>query len=217
MSKLQIIGAAQSNFVWVTRIVAAEKRIDYELVAALPHTPVVQACHPVGKIPALQHGEIKLGESRAICAYLDRVFAGDSLIPSDLPGAALTEQWIAIVCTHVDPLLMRQYAGAYFFPKTGDGQPDRAIIDPILDAMRAQIAFLDAAVSASGHLYGNAFTLADAYLVPILYYLRQLPESQRMLASARHLQTYLDRHLQRPSVRATVPPPMSALKLLATG
>jgi glutathione S-transferase len=215
MSKLQIIGAPQSNFVWVTRIVAAEKPVDYELVAALPHTPVVQACHPVGKIPALQHGEIKLGESRAICAYLDRAFAGQSLIPSDPTGAALTEQWIAIVCTHVDPLLMRQYAGAYFFPRTGDGRPDRAVIDPILESMQAQIAFLDAAVSASRHLYGNVFTLADAYLVPILYYLRQLPESQRMLASARHLQAFLDRHLQRPSVRATVPPPMSALQ--ATG
>jgi hypothetical protein len=37
MSKLQIIAAPQSNFVWVTRIVATEKRLDYELVTALPH------------------------------------------------------------------------------------------------------------------------------------------------------------------------------------
>jgi glutathione S-transferase len=217
MSKLQIIGAPQSNFVWVTHIVAAEKRIDYEAVFAMPHTPAVYACNPLGKIPAMRHGEVILGESRAICAYIDRAFDGPSLIPAAPAGAALTEQWTSIVCSHVDPLLARQYLTWYFFPKTADGKPDRALIDSILAAMNAQITFLDARVSGSGHLCGDTFTLADAYLMPILYYLRQLPESQQMLAGARHLTAYLERHLQRPSIAATIPPPMSDLPTQASG
>jgi glutathione S-transferase len=216
MSKLQIIGAPQSNFVWVTRIAATEKQVDYELVAALPHTAEVDACHPLGKIPALRHGEVRLGESRAICAYIDRAFTGPSLVPADPVGAALTEQWVSIVCTHVDPVLMRQYAGAYLFPRTLDGQPDRTLIAPMLEPIHTQIRCLDAAVT-SGYLAGNSFTLADAYLVPILFYMRQFAESRQMLAAARHLDAYLDRHLQHPSVHATVPPPMSALQLQAAG
>jgi glutathione S-transferase len=217
MSTLQIIGAPQSNFVWVTRIVATEKGIPYELVSAMPHTALVGACHPLGKIPAMRHGEVTLGESRAICLYIDRAFAGPSLVPADVPHAAKVEQWVSIVCTHVDLLLVRQYVGAYFFPGTPDGSPDRNRIDPIMDSIRAQIAFLDDAVRTTGHLAGTTFTLADAYLVPILFYLRDLPESGAMLQQSRHLLAYLDRHLQRPSVKATIPPPMSSLELQATG
>lgn len=217
MSTLQILGAPQSNFVWVTRIVATEKGAPYELVSAMPHTPLVDAFHPLGKIPAMRHGKVGLGESRAICLYIDRVFAGPSLVPPDPADAARVEQWVSIICTHVDLLLVRQYAGAYFFPTAADGSPDRKRIDPILQAVGSQIAFLDTAVEATGHLAGATFTLADAYLVPILFYLRDLPESGEMLRQSRRLMSYLERHLQRPSVKATIPPPMSELRLLATG
>jgi len=215
MSTLQIIGAPQSNFVWVTRIVATEKGIPYELVSVMPHTPEVNAAHPLGKVPAMRHGDLVLGESRAISCYIDRAFAGPSLIPTDTAAAARTEQWVSIVCTHVDPLLVRQYVGAYFFPNTADGSPDRLRIDPIQDQMRVQFEQLEAAVSKTGYLAGEDFTLADAYLVPILFYLAQFPESSAMLRNAPHLERYLQRHMQRPSIKATTPPPMAALELRA--
>ena len=217
MPTLQIFGAPQSNFVWVTRIVAVEKGTQHELVPVMPHTALVDAYHPLGKIPAMRHGEVVLGESRAISLYIERAFAGPSLIPADPALAAKNEQWVSIVCTHIDPLLMRQYAGAYYFPNTSDGRPDRARIDPLLQSIEAQIAFLSAAVESTEHLAGDVFTLADAYLVPILFYMRDLPESREVLARWKPLSGYLDRHLQRPSVKATIPPPMSALAMQAAG
>ena len=120
MSKLQIIGAPQSNFVWVTRIVATEKGVPYDLIPARPHTTVVDAVHPLGKIPVMRHGDAAVGESRAICLYIDRAFDGPSLVPSTPAEAARTEQWVSIICTSVDLVLIRQYAGAYFFPKSSD-------------------------------------------------------------------------------------------------
>jgi glutathione S-transferase len=212
MPVLQILGAPQSNFVWVTRIVAAEKNVPYELVSAIPHTPAIDAAHPLGKIPAMRHGEVLLGESRAIAYYIDRAFTGPSLVPTDLAAAARTEQWVSIVCTHVDLLLVRQYAGAYFFPTNADGSPDRGRIDPILDQVKAQLELLEGAVSTTGHLVGQSFTLADAYLIPILYYLSALPESSRMMQGTPKLTAYLAKHLERPSVKATLPPPMSELR-----
>ena len=215
MSTLQIIGAPQSNFVWVTRIVATEKGVPYELVSVMPHTPQVNAAHPLGKIPAMRHGDLVLGESRAISCYIDRAFAGPSLIPADAAAAARTEQWVSIICTHVDPLLVRQYLGAYFFPNTADGTPDRSRIDPIQESMRVQFAQLETAVSRTGYLAGDSFTLADAYLVPILFYLEQFPESSAMLRAAPRLASYLKQHMQRPSIKATTPPPMAELDLRA--
>jgi len=71
--------------------------------------------------------------------------------------------------------------------------------------MEAQFALLDRAVAATGHLVGESFTLADAYLIPILYYMTTRPESSVMLGKCAHLAAYLDRHLARPSVREAMP------------
>ena len=213
MSELQIFGAPQSNFVWVTRIVCAEKGVPYTLVTAMPHSPEIDAIHPVGKIPALRHGEVSLAESRAICFYIDKVFDGPSLMPADVIAAARTEQWISIVNTHVDPLLVRQYLGGYFFPRTPDGSPDRKRIDATLEGMERQFDLLETAVArGDGGLVNETFTLADANLLPILYYLSKMPESGAMFGRSKRLQAYFERHMQRPSVVATVPPPMSSLR-----
>ena len=205
MAELKIIGGPRSNFVWVTRIVCAEKGVPYTLVPAMPHTPEVNAVHPLGKIPGMRHGDVTLGESRAICRYIDQVFPGPSLVPADPVAGAKTEQWVSIVCTAIDPVMLRQYLAAYIFPGTPDGSPNRTTIEAALPKMDAQFALLDRAVAANGHLVGECFTLADAYLIPILYYMTTRPESSVMLGKCAHLAAYLDRHLARPSVREAMP------------
>jgi glutathione S-transferase len=124
MGDLQIIGAPASNFVWASRIACVEKGVRYTLIPTMPHTPEVDAIHPFGKIPVMRHGAVTLCESRAICLYIDRAFAGPQLVPADPAGSARVEQWLSIVNTHVDPVLMRRYVGAYFFPNTPEEPRD---------------------------------------------------------------------------------------------
>jgi glutathione S-transferase len=205
MSDLQIIGAPASNFVWTTRIACIEKGVPYTLVPTLPQTPEVLAIHPFGKIPVARHGAVTLCESRAICLYIERAFPGPALVPADPTAAALVEQWISLINTHIDPTMLRRYLRAYFFPDTADGSPDRKTIEAALPDMRAQFAVLDAAVSATGYLAGSSFTLADIDLLPILFYMNKMPESRAMLAQAKHLKAYFDRHMERPSVKQTYP------------
>ncbi len=205
MSDLQIIGAPASNFVWVTRIACAEKGVPYTLVPTPPHTPEVAAIHPFGRIPVARHGAVTLCESRAICLYIERAFAGPALVPGDPAAAALVEQWLSIINTHVDPVLVRRYLRAYFFPDTADGSPDRKTIEAALPEMRTAFAVLDEAVSATGYLAGSSFTLADIDLLPILFYMNKMPESRVMLEQARHLKAYFERHMERPSVKQTFP------------
>jgi glutathione S-transferase len=64
MPELQIIGVPQSNYVWVVRIACHEKGVPYTLLPVMPHTPEIEAIHPLGKIPALRHGDVVLAESR---------------------------------------------------------------------------------------------------------------------------------------------------------
>jgi glutathione S-transferase len=206
MPELKIIGAPQSNYVWVTRIACAEKGVPYTLVSALPHSPEVDAIHPFGKIPVMRHGEITLFESRAICFYIDHAFTGPPLAPRNTIEGARTEQWISLVNTHIDPLLVRQYLAAYAFPGTSDGRPNRAVIDAAVPKMESHFAVLDRAVGKTGHLVGEGFTLADINLLPILFYVDKLPESRAMLRRSANLDAYYRRHMARASVKETTPP-----------
>jgi glutathione S-transferase len=209
LAELQIIGAPRSNFVWVTRIVLAEKGVPYENVVAFPHTPEVNAIHPLGKIPVMRHGDFTLCESRAICSYIDRTFAGPSLVPADTLIALKVEQWVSLICTAIDPVLIRQYLAAYIFPGTPDGSPNQAAIDKAMPAVEKQLHMLEGAV-ASGHLVGDTFTLADAYLFPILFYLSQTPETGAIIRRSGALSGFIARHVDRPSIRATKPPMLPA-------
>jgi glutathione S-transferase len=208
MAKVEIIGVPQSNFVWVVRMVCQEKGVPYDLTPARPHSTEVDAIHPFGKIPAMRHGDVALCESKAIATYIDRSFNGPKVIPDDPRGAAETEKWISLINTQIDPIMVRQYLLNYVFPKTADGTPDRKAIDAALPAMQNQINVLDRAVSTSGHLAGDGFTLADIDLLPILYYLQKYPEGEAMVNGAKNLTAYFAKHSERPCYKATIPPPI---------
>jgi glutathione S-transferase len=206
VTKPEIIGSVRSSYTRVVRMVCEEKGIDYELTEVLLGDTAIRALHPFGKMPVLRHGDLTLCESKAIATYLDRAFDGPQLIPSEPRPAALTEQWISFINTSIDPLLVRRYLLAYAAPKTADGKPDRALIDALLPDVRTQLALLDDAVAAKNHLVGDRFTLADIYLLPILFYLKLLPESGPLLAPSTALGRYLETHAARPSFVRTVPP-----------
>ena len=206
MPKPEIIGSVRSTYTRVVCMVCEEKAIQYVLTEKPLRAPEILAIHPFGKMPVLRHGDIALCESKAIAAYLDRRFPGPPVIPPDPGLAALTEQWVSLVNTVMDATLIRTYLFAYAFPKTGDGKPDRNAIDAVTPVLREQLSILDQAVAATGHLVGDQFTLADINLLPILYYVRQLPEGAEAIATASHLAGYYDRHAARPSFARTVPP-----------
>jgi len=207
MPKPEIIGSLRSSYTRVIRMVCEEKGIEYVLTETALRAAELAAVHPLAKMPVLRHGDFALCESKAIASYLDRSFPGPQLIPSDPKLAALTEQWVSLVNTAMDPTLIRTYLFAYIAPGTNDGAPNRKVIDAVAPAMHQQIGILDRAVSSTGYLVGDQFTFADINLLPILYYVRQLPEGAAALAAATHLLSYYDTHAARPSFARTLPPP----------
>jgi len=205
MAELQIIGGPQSNFVWATRIFCVEKGVPYQHVTAMPHTPEVDAIHPFGKIPVMRHGDVTLCESRAIIGYIDRVFDGPSLMPRDPVAAAQVEQWVSMICTTIDPLWLRQYYAAYVLAVRGNRPIDRSMIEAAIPKMEPQFAIVDRALAKTGYLAGEGFTLADAYLTPIVFYMSAVPESAALMAKTSHLKPFLERQMARASVQQTKP------------
>ncbi len=208
MSKVLFIGAPQSTFVRTVRIAAEERGIAYDNTFAMPHSPEINAIHPLGKIPVMRHNDVELCESRAIITYLDMSFPGTRLAPSDALKAAKIEQFIGMFNATIQPILGPGYIGAYFFSGNADGSPDRSRIDANMAKVTEYLALIGVMVAKTGHVVGSDFTLADAYLIPALYYLKSLPESGALIAKSTALSAYIERHDARASVKATVPPPL---------
>jgi glutathione S-transferase len=206
MLKPEIIGSSRSTYTRVVRMVCEEKGIEYVLSEVELGAPEIFAIHPFGKMPVMRHGDLELFESKAIATYLDRRFPGPTVFPSDPLLGALTEQWVSLVNTVIDRTVIRTYLLAYAAPKTADGKPDRQAIDAVTPALREQIGVLDKAVARTGYLVDDQFTFADINLMPILYYMRLVPEGAEALNRAAQLASYYDRHAERPSFKSTIPP-----------
>ncbi|HUL18268.1 MAG TPA: glutathione S-transferase family protein [Steroidobacteraceae bacterium] len=203
---LELIGAAPSVFVRATRLACEEKGVPYALTVAAPHSPPVLAISPFGKIPVMRHEDFELFESSAIIEYIDAVFPGPRLFPEDARVAAVIRQWASAVVANIFPAL-GGYLYANAFPKGPGGRPDPEVINALLPGMRVAIGSVDRSV-AGGYLAGNAFSVADMYLMPMLAYLKVFPESAAALAQSPALARYYEQHAARPSFRATKPPPL---------
>jgi glutathione S-transferase len=104
--------------------------------------------------------------------------------------------------------VISQCLSGYFFPGTPDGSPNRERIAAALPKMEPLFALLDRTVAETGYLAAGAFTLADMYLMPMLYYLSKVPEGSALLGKSTHLKTYFDRHFTRASLQQTEPTPL---------
>ncbi|MBL8551105.1 MAG: glutathione S-transferase family protein [Hyphomonadaceae bacterium] len=209
MTKLEIMGAPQSPFVWAVRMAACEKGIAFETSRMRPHEPGIVALNPFGKIPVMRCGDVELSESRAIMSYIDQAFEGPALMPRELLANVRAEQWVARMLCEVMPVLTWRYVAQYIFPSGPDAKPDRAAIDAALPIVEKHLAILDRALALTPYLGGDAFTLADCYALPILTYTRQMPEGGQFIARLQSLAAYLDREAKRASYIASTPPPIA--------
>lgn len=206
MTKPEVIGSRNSTYTRVVLMVCEEKGIEYTLTETAISAPELFTFHPLGKMPALRHGDVCLFESKAIATYLDRVFAGPEIFPSAPLPAALTEQWVSFINTAVDPTVIRRYLNEYVVAWRDRRKPDPNVMKSVLPDLRRQITILDTAVKATGFLVADRFTFADINLIPILHRLAEGPEGRYALARAEHLSRYYKEHTQRNSFQRTSPP-----------
>jgi glutathione S-transferase len=209
MGKLQILGASQSPLVWAVRMATVEKGIDADFIDARPHSPEIDAIQPFGKIPVMRHGDVALGESRAIALYIDGLGVQNPLVPRGLAAAARAEQWIMHYHTEYVPVMLERYIVPYFFPQGRDGAPDRSVIEGALPCIKKSIAVLEAQLAEHDFIAGE-FTLADIFFGPTLHYVSKLPEGAQMFAGSPRLTAFVARVASRPAFRATFPPPLPA-------
>src|SRR5271170_471693 len=128
--------------------------LDY---ASTMKAPAYLAINPMGKVPALRHGDAVVTETAAICAYLADAFPQAKLAPP--PGHKLRApyyRWLFFTAGPVEAAISNKALGF--------------VVPPERERMMGYGTFalamntLEAAVSRSDFLVGDSFTAADVYV-----------------------------------------------------
>jgi glutathione S-transferase len=119
--------------------------------------PAYLAINPMGKVPALAHGDVVVTECAAICAYLADAFPQAALAPpSGDRRRAPYYRWLFFAAGPVEAAVSNKALGVTVPPERermmGYGNVERAL------------QTLEAAVSQADYLVGDSFTAADVYV-----------------------------------------------------
>ncbi len=116
-----------------------------------------RAVNPMGKVPALQHGDVVVTECAAICAYLADRFPERNLAPpTDHPARAAYYRWLFF---GAGPLESAVIAKAFGW-QVPEGKSGVAGFGSYEDTLNA----LENALSPGPFICGDQFTAADVYI-----------------------------------------------------
>lgn len=187
-----LYGLEISVYVRIARLVALEKGVALALETVDPFAEGgppdwYLAMQPFGKIPALRHGELTLYETQAIARYLDEAFDGPALQPADPVRRARMTQVAGIVDSYAyRPMVWGLFVASRERPA------DPAAFGAALRAAERALEALEA-LAEGPWLLGDALSLADMHLAPVVRYLVEVPQGRTLLAAAPTLTAWWDR------------------------
>jgi glutathione S-transferase len=137
----------------------AYEREDWGQPLRDPRVPEFQALNPNAQVPVIIDDGFVLYESNAIIRYLATKHRG--LMPADLPGQALVDQWLSWQVGELNP----QWGYAVFaLLRKNPAYADAARIADSQAKWTAKMRILDAHLAKSRHVAGPDFSIADIAL-----------------------------------------------------
>lgn len=208
MNNLALYGPDFSYYLRAMRILMQFKGLSYSVTNA-PFAQKItyfsdehEHLHPFRKLPVLIHGDYVLPETMAIAHYIN-AFDGPNFLLDTPRSQASAIAMASHVSNDVHMHLIKNVVLEFAFPKG----PDNSIrLDKIKENLVHAHHCLewisktlvegnpDAGSTPDMFIFGQQFTLADAYLIPMLDYLDQLPEPFNLTAKHEIILKYLAFH-----------------------
>jgi glutathione S-transferase len=202
---VSVYGDPRSTYVRTVRMVLAEKGVAYAHDPVAPQSEQILALNPFGRVPAFRDGDFTLYETSAIVRYIDECFDGPTLLGANARLRARMEQYASLINCHGYDAMVRRYVLQYVFPRGPGGAPDRAVIEKAVPDIQPLLTVFDRAYGPRNLLAGDAVTLADLLLAPIVFYLGMFPEGKSLLAAAPNVTRAHATIAERESFKATMP------------
>lgn len=203
MTDIVVFGFPPSPYVRTVRMTLLEHGIEHAIEPFLPGTPEMRSLHPLGKIPALLHGDVRLFETLAICCYIDETFGGLALHPTSPAERAVMLQWWSFYneegYPHIVPpiVIPRLLNGPHGAPV------DEGAIAAAVPMARQRLEILDSALRGREWFANSSVSLADLAIAPTVDLVSMTPEGEQLLDGLEHLPSWLDRMRTRESFQQT--------------
>ncbi|HWY13893.1 MAG TPA: glutathione S-transferase family protein [Rhizomicrobium sp.] len=142
---------------WMLEEVGQPYKTELLDFASTAKAPAYLAINPMGKVPAIKHGDIVVTECAAICAYLADAFPAARLAPPSgdrLRGPYY--RWLFFGAGPVEAAATNKSMG-FVVPEDRKGMAGYGSLAQVVDV-------LESAVSHGDYLVGGNFTAADLYL-----------------------------------------------------
>jgi glutathione S-transferase len=205
-----IYGTPFSTYVRTARMAFEEKAAAYELVdvhvlGGAHKEPPHLARNPFGTVPAFAHDGFTMYETGAIIRYIDQVFPGPALTPADPRQRARMNQIISIVDYHGYSSIIGKICMQRLFGPMMGGTTDVAVVEEGMPKARLCLSEIERLMAGNKFLAGDAVSLADFYLLPVLFYGLMTPEGGPLMAPHAALQRWWEMMQTRPAVQKTAP------------
>lgn len=164
--------------------------------------PDYLAVHPLGRVPALVDGDLRLMESGAICEYLCETYAPGLWRAPGTAGRAEWLQWLHFAETLGQHLAALTQQHIVIFEDR-----DRSPLVMKLEARRLEkgLGVVDAALAGRDWMLADGFSGVDTQMGYSLWVAARFVD----LAPFPGIRGYLDRIADRPAFRAALPGPGS--------
>jgi len=120
--------------------------------------------NPNGKVPVMTDGDFAIWESMAINLYLAESYKPE-LLGKNLKEKALIQQWSVWAIAEVQPPLIEAFIQLVFVPEE---RRSMEVIEKAKAKMPAMLGVLNDALTQTGYLVGNEFTLADLNVASVV-------------------------------------------------
>jgi glutathione S-transferase len=162
-----LYGASGSPFVRKVQVALAIKGLAYEQIQQIPFTkdPEYRKINPLGKIPALQDGELTLCDSTVICEYLEDAYPKAPLYPANSADKARARWFEELGGSRVAELAAGIFFQRFMRPMVLKQEADEELVAKIMNKQLPPILdYLEAQVPDQGFIFGD-FMMADMSLM----------------------------------------------------
>lgn len=111
--------------------------------------------NPMGKVPALLHGNVVVTETAAICAYLADAFPDAKLAPEPAERGAYY-RWLFFGAGPLEAAISNNHMG-FEVPPEREAMMGYGKYDTVMDVLESEL-------SKTNYIAGERFTAADVYL-----------------------------------------------------
>lgn len=211
MSAVHLYGFPRSTYVIIARMVLTHKGVPYEFHDLEPDMGSAKhlALHPFDRVPILEHGAFRVYETSAIISYIDDVFTGHKLTPSDPQLRARMNQWISNLNAYYYPYLVYHLGHERLvFPALGIA-PDEKVVAAAMPRIRLALDVMERELQHGRDFLVGDLTLADFALLPSIMSLTRSPEGADLLMAQPRIGAWRARMEALPSVmqvRALIAP-----------